>query len=255
MDEQRIADKDFTFEQLAELRDKTEAIAQLLQKQLKAYLETLRPLLAPRRLLGKYTGVKEDVVGADRAFTQLQEQYKGVCAKPFALPPELDDGPLSNIDNRIDVYPWEYTHQAKSERETKPVMMTSPVRWVLTYSSDYTPSQLIQTMAGKEQRRADSVRQFVVNMLVMQAMLVKFPGITQLLTDLRYEIRTEKSASFGELPLVTLRSCLTSFRPVDNLILAATRLSGVPAFIELIDIDAVHSLSDPLRLRIEDLLR
>jgi hypothetical protein len=255
MDEQRIAEKDFTFEQLAELRDKTEAIAQLLQKQLKAYLETLRPLLAPRRLLGKYTGVKEDVVGADRAFTQLQEQYKGVCAKPFALPPELDDGPLSNIDNRIDVYPWEYTHQAKSERETKPVMMTSPVRWVLTYSSDYTPSQLIQTMAGKEQRRADSVRQFVVNMLVMQAMLVKFPGITQLLTDLRYEIRTEKSASFGELPLVTLRSCLTSFRPVDNLILAATRLSGVPAFIELIDIDAVHSLSDPLRLRIEDLLR
>jgi hypothetical protein len=255
MDEQRIADKDFTFEQLAELRDKTEAIAQLLQKQLKAYLETLRPLLAPRRLLGKYTGVKEDVVGADRAFAQLQEQYKGVCAKPFALPPELDDGPLSNIDNRIDVYPWEYTHQAKSERETKPVMMTSPVRWVLTYSSDYTPSQLIQTMAGKEQRRADSVRQFVVNMLVMQAVLAKFPGITQLLTDLRYEIRTEKSASFGELPLVTLRSCLTSFRPVDNLILAATRLSGVPAFIELIDIDAVHSLSDPLRLRIEDLLR
>jgi hypothetical protein len=255
MDEQRIAEKDFTFEQLAELRDKTEAIAQLLQKQLKAYLETLRPLLAPRRLLGKYTGVKEDVVGADRAFAQLQEQYKGVCAKPFALPPELDDGPLSNIDNRIDVYPWEYTHQAKSERETKPVMMTSPVRWVLTYSSDYTPSQLIQTMAGKEQRRADSVRQFVVNMLVMQAVLAKFPGITQLLTDLRYEIRTEKSASFGELPLVTLRSCLTSFRPVDNLILAATRLSGVPAFIELIDIDAVHSLSDPLRLRIEDLLR
>jgi hypothetical protein len=236
------------------LRDKTEAISQFLQKQLKAYLETLRPLLAPRRLLGKYVGVKEDVVGAERAFTQLQEQYKGVCGKPFALSPEWDDRPLSNIDNRIDLYPWEYNHQTKSERETRSVTITSPVHWVLTYSSEYTLSQLVHTMAGKEQRHSDSIRQFVINALVMQAMLAKFPGITQLLTDLRYEIRTEKSPALGELPLVTIRSCLPSFRPADSLILAATRLSGVPAFIELIDLDAMPNLPDPLRLRIEEML-
>jgi hypothetical protein len=254
MEELNSADKNLTFEQLADLRDKTEAISQFLQKQLKAHLETLRPLLAPRRLLGKYTGVKEDVAGADRAFAQLREQYSSVCSKPFALPPDLDDGPIANIDNRLELYPWEYTHQAKSERETKPVTITSPVRWILTYSSEYTASQLLQTMAGKEQRRSDSIRQFVVNALVMQAVLAKFPGITQLLTDLRYEIRTEKSAGLGELPLVIMHSCLTSFRPADSLILAATRLSGVPAFIELIDIDAVHHLPDPLRLRIEALI-
>jgi hypothetical protein len=255
MEEQGNAAKTLTFEELADLRDKTEAISQFLQKQLKTYLETLRPLLAPRRLYGKYTGVKEDVVGADRAFAQLREQYAGVCGKPFALPPELDDAPLSNIDNRIDLYPWEYTHQAKSERETKPLTITSPVRWVLTYSSEYSLSQLLQTLAGKEQRRSEAVRQFVVNALVLHAMLGKFPGITQLLTDLRYEIRTEKFPALGELPLVTIRSCLSSFRPADGLILAATRFSGVPAFIELIDVEAVHSLPDPLRLRIEDILR
>ena len=93
MEEQGGTEKKLTFEQLADLREKTEAISQFLQKQLKAYLETLRPLLAPRRMLGKYTGVKEDVVGADRAFAQLQEQYKGVCARPFALPPELELSP------------------------------------------------------------------------------------------------------------------------------------------------------------------
>jgi hypothetical protein len=254
MEEQNIAAKSLTFEQLADLREKTEAISQFLQKQLKTHLETLRPLLAPRRLLGKYAGVKEDVVGADRAFAQLQEQYKGVCGKPFALHPELDDAPLSNIDNRIDLYPWEYTYQAKSERETKAVTITSPVRWVLTYSSEYALSQLVQTIASKEQRRSESVRQFVVNALVMHAVLAKFPGITQLLTDLRYEIRTEKSPSLGELPLVTVHSCLPSFRPSDNLILAATRLSGIPAFIELIDTEAVHTMPDPLKLRIEEVL-
>jgi hypothetical protein len=71
MEVQSSAEKVVNFEQLADLRDKTEAISQFLQKQLRAHLETLRVLLAPRRLLGKYAGVKEDVGGADRAFAQL----------------------------------------------------------------------------------------------------------------------------------------------------------------------------------------
>ena len=128
------------------------------------------------------------------------------------------------------------------------------MRWVLTYSSEYTPSQVAQTMAGREQRRSDAVRQFVVNALVMHAMLAKFPGITQLLTDLRYEIRTEKSPALGDLPLVTIRSCLPSFRPADGLMLTASRFSGVPAFIELIDIEVLSTLPDPLKLRIEKIL-
>jgi hypothetical protein len=254
MEEQRSADRSLTFEQLADLRDKTEAISRYLEKQLKAYLETLRPLLAPRRLLGKYTGVKEDVVGSDRAFTQLQEQYKGVCAKPFALPQELDADPLSNIDNRLDLSPWEYTHQAQGERESKLITITSPVRWVLTYNSEYTPSQVTQTLASREQRRSDAMRQFVVNALVMHAMLAKFPGVVQLLTDLRYDVQTEKSPALGDLPLVTIRSCLPSFRPADSLMMTAIRFSGVPAFIELIDTEALSTLPDPLKLRIEKIL-
>jgi hypothetical protein len=87
------------------------------------------------------------------------------------------------------------------------------------------------------------------------AVYLRSPGITQLLTDLRYELRAEKSANLGELPLVTLRPCLPSFRPVDSLILAATRLSGVLAFVELTDIDAVHRPQDPLRLRVAEILR
>ena len=38
-------------EQLAELREKTEAVSGLLLSQLRGHLETIRPLLAPRRLL------------------------------------------------------------------------------------------------------------------------------------------------------------------------------------------------------------
>ncbi len=257
MEEPGGREKTLTVEQLSELRGKTEVISQFLQKQLMSHLETLRPLLVPRRLLGRYvrSGVNEEMVGADKAFAQLQEKYKEVCGKPFASPPELDESTVAAIENRLELSPWEYTHEAKSESETKAVTITSPVRWVLSYSSGYTLSQLRQAVTGKEERRQDDVRQFVVNALVMHFVFAKYPGITQLLTELRYEIGTERSPDLGKLPLVTISSCLSSFRPSDDLILAATRLSGVPAFIEIIDIDAVCTLQDPFKLRIEEMLR
>lgn len=254
MEEQGSIERTLTFEQLAELREKTERISQFLHKQLTTHLETLRPLLAPRRLLGKYAGAKEEVVGADRAFAQLQEKYKEVGGKPFAMPPDLTSDIVAQIDNRLELYPWEYAYQARSPRETKTVTITSPVRWVLTYNSGCTLSQASQIVASKEQRRSDPIQQFVINALVMQLLLAKFPGLTRLLTDLRYQIRTENAPGLGVLPLVTLNCCLPSFRPDDSLILMATRFSGIPAFIELIDIDAMPMLADPLKLQIEGIL-
>jgi hypothetical protein len=244
-----------SFEQLVALRGHTEAIAQFLRTQLQDHVETLRPLFAPRRLLGKYVGVKETVVGADRAFTQLQEQYRQVCGKPFGLPPELDEDALSVVDNRLELYAWEYAHEAKSTRETKTITITSPVCWLLTYSSGYTLTQLRHALLAPTERRPDHLRQFVVNALLMAAVLARYPGLVQLFTDLRYQVHIDRAADFGALPLVTIRSCLSSFRPPDDLILAATRLSGVAAFIELIDMDGVHALPDPLKLRLEDMLR
>jgi hypothetical protein len=140
-------------------------------------------------------------------------------------------------------------------KETKILTMNSPARWVLTYSSGYTLAQVRQAVSGLQDRRSDYVRQFVVNALVMRFMFDRYPGIPQLLTDLRYDVRIEKCPGLGELPFVTISSCLSSFRPADELILTAARFSGVPAFIELINVDAVPTLQDPLKLHIERMLR
>ena len=94
MGEHENTAKTLTFEQLADLREKTEAIAQFLQTQLQMYLETLRPLFAPRRFLGKYLGAKEEVIGSDKVFAQLQTYYQEICSKPFALQPELEPDAL-----------------------------------------------------------------------------------------------------------------------------------------------------------------
>ena len=45
-----------------------------------------------------------------------------------------------------------------------------------------------------------------------------------------------------------------TWRPPSTSRMAATIFSGIPAFIELIDIDALLGLHDPLKGRIEQLL-
>ncbi len=244
-----------TFQDLPELRRKTEVISKLLHDQLLTHLETLRPILSPERLFGKYAGAKGDVALADRALFQLQQHYKPFSARPFDLPSELDQYWLTLVGNRVALYPWEYSYQAGTDREGKMIGMTSPLRWVMSFSSAYTLFQVRQALAGKGERRPEHVHQFVVNALVTQLVITHTPGLVPLFTDLRYQLQTDYAPDLPKLPLTTITSGLPSFRPGDDLILAATNFSGVPAFIELIDVDALPELQDPLKARIEDLLR
>jgi hypothetical protein len=252
------ATKPLTFQELPELRRKTEAISKFLQDQLLTHLETLRPILSPERLFGKYAGSvgsKGESPLADRALSQLQQGYRPFSAPPFDLPSEFDQYWLTLVGNRVTLHPWDYMYQARTERESRPIGMTSPVRWVVSFASAYTLSHVRQALAGKGERRAEHVRQFVVNALVTQLMITHTPGLAPLFADLRYELHTDSSPDLPKLPLTTITSGLPSFRPSDDLILAATNFSGVPAFIELIDVDALPGLQDPLKARIEDLLR
>ena len=244
-----------TFERLPELRSKTEAVSTLLRDQLVAHLETLRPILSPERLFGRAGGPKADVALADRAVAQLQQSYRAFTTRPFDLPAELDQYWLTLVGNRVALYPWEYTYQAGEGRDGRAITMTSPVRWVMSFTSGYTLSQFRQAVAGAGERQPEQVRQFVVNALVMQQVFAHTPGLAPLLGDLRYAVQTQSSPDLPKLPLTTITSGVESFRPADDLIRAATNFSGVPAFIELIDIDALSGLKDPLRARIEEHLR
>ena len=244
-----------TLQGLGELRRKTEIISKFLQDQLTAHLETLRPILSPDRVFGKFIGSKADAALADRAFAQLQQNYKPFTMRPFDLPSEFDQHWLTLVGHRVMLYPWEYVYQAKTERETRTINMTSPVRWVVSFTSGYTLSQVIQGLAGKGERRPEHIRQFVVNALVTQLMITHTPGLAALFTDLRYQLQTDSTPDLPRLPLTVFTTGLPSFRPADDLILSATTFSGIPAFIELIDIDALPHLQDPLKARLEELLR
>ena len=244
-----------TLQELPEIRRKTEAIAKLLHEQLKQHLETLRPVFSPERVFGKHVGGKVDVPGSERALLELQQAYRDFSAKPYDLPVEFDPQWLTLVGNKLELHSWDYQHEAKAGSESKPVTMTSPLRWILSYGSNYSVSQARNVLQAREQRRPENLRQFVVNALVLHIVVSRFPGLTQLFSDLRYELGAASSTELGKLPLITLTSCLTSFRPSDDLILAATAFSGVPAFIELINLDEIRNPRDTLKERVEAAVR
>jgi hypothetical protein len=244
-----------TFDRLPEFRNKSEAISAFLRDQLTAHLETLRPILSAERLFGKSAGGKADAPLADRALAQLQQSYRSFAGPPFDLPAEFDPYWLTLVGNRVALYPWEYTHEASDGRQTRSISMTSPVRWVMSFSSGYTLSQLRQAILTKGERRPEHVRQFVVNALVAQLLVTHTPGLAALFADLRYDVQTHPAPDLPKLPLTTMTSGLPSFRPSDDLIFGATSFSGVPAFVELIDIDAIEGLEDPLKARLRERLR
>lgn len=239
-----------TIDQLLALRETTERVSQYLTARLREHINTLYPILAPKRLFGKYVGSREPVARADEAYQQLTEKFKAVCGKPFDLRAELDEEALSAVEHGIDVQPWEYSHAIGD----KVVTITNPFRWILTFKSDYSLKEMRSLIASKAEKRGQSVRHFVVNAIAMQLVLTRVPGATQILEDLRYKVASEVPQELGKLPMVTIDSGLTALRPPDELILSATRFSGVPAFIELIEEQAVEQLTDPFRSKITTLL-
>jgi hypothetical protein len=245
----QATDEPITVAQLGKRREQTEAIAKLVGSRLEQHLETLRLAFDPRRLFGRHASLgstREDVAGADHELRALTQRYTQMAGAPFHLPGELSPDAIAAMDHRLAVYPWAYDYEARGEREQRTIRITSPLRWILTYRSAYTPEQLRSALAKPDRRESD-VTQFVVNTLVMQAMLDKFTSLKQLLTDLRFEVGTASADGLGKLPLVTLASHLPTVRPPDELILTVTGFSGVAAFIEVIDRDPLRSLRDPLR--------
>ena len=254
MAEQESAPKVLSLDELLEFREATERVSGFLNKRLKDHLTALSPLLVPGRVLGKHVGARESAPRADEALAELTEKYKQVCGALSGLQPDLDEEVLSSIGSAIQIYPYEYSYEAHGTKAVKLIAMTSPIRWVVTYGAPVSLSQMRTLLLNPAERRSPPVRQFVVNALAFQITLGRSPGAAQLIQGLRYEIRTQALPGLEGLPLMTFSLPLPSFRPADDLLLTATRLSGVAAFIEVINPDAVCRLQDPLLLKIEALL-
>jgi hypothetical protein len=233
-------------QKLIERRKVTRGVADLMRTELKQYLSTLMPLFQPRALLGHYVqgAGKEPARGGDRVFKELVGAYEAVSgSKPFSLPRDLKP-PLPVDSNALEFVPLEYAHTVKGRKASKNVTVTSPMRWVLSYSG-FGPDRLREALAAGDSSGA-TIQEHVLHQLVLHVAFQQ-KGVSALFEALRFPASTEHFPDLGGLPITVVSAAVATVRPPDETIIESTEISGSDAFEEIIDVAAVRELPDPMR--------
>jgi len=236
--------KNIELNELGGLRKASAAMSALLSKRLNRYVETLSPLFSPRKVIGEYmqSSQSDRVPGADRNFAEIEEAYARIVKAGFPAAPKLR-APVPTIRSQLSVQPWEYAHKLESGRE---VWISSPNRWVLSYRSALGLSEFLRGEEAGGDGGADEIRDFLVRALVMDKLFDAEPALGALFADLRFSVEQEVLEARGGAPLVVLESAAPAFRPQDDVVESIVEMSGKPIFEELIDLEGVRALDDPL---------
>jgi hypothetical protein len=250
-----MPDEHYDIQKFLKLRKLTRAIADLLRGQLSDYIATLTPMLRPRSIFGEYIqgGAKESVRGADKAFLQLQRLYTTVVnAKPYNLLTELRV-PIQLESATVELTPLEYSHVVSSDGGSKTIAVTSPLKWALTYTG-FSLAKLQDLLADRN-RMNEETHRFVLHHTALHVVLNSHPGLPRLLEALRFPVSSERFPAFGELPIACISSSVSTLRPSDELIIESTEISGRDAFEEVVNLDDLRNLEDPLKAQLMEIAR
>lgn len=248
-----MADERYSIDKMLVLRKLTRAVADLLRGQLKDYLSTLAFLLRPKSVLGDFVdGSKETYQGQQSAFQEFETAYLAVANKrPFNLPKELTP-PLEVVSGSPEITPLEYVHTAKTDRDSKTVTITAPLRWTLTYTG-FGPKRLQTLLGGRTV--SNEVREYVLHTLMMHVVMARQPGLAKILEGLHFPVSTARLPGCGELPFTFLTASVPTVRPPDEVIIQSTEISGSDAFEEVVNLDELAALKDPFRERLMELVK
>jgi hypothetical protein len=244
-----------SIQSLLVLRKLTRAITDVVRVQMTEYLRTLTPLLRPKALLGEYIqgGQKEPTRKADKAFKDLQAAYELVAGtRPFNLPRDLTS-PLNLPALGLEITPLDYVHMVATENGPRKITVRSPLTWVLTYN-DFPPNRL-QELLDTKARSVDEVQRFVLSYLILNLATTNELGLMQVFDALHFPLTTSKTREFGELPITRIGIGISTTRPADDVILESAELTGMDAFEELVNVEDLARLKDPLKERLLEVAR
>ena len=241
-------------QRLLALRKSTRAIADLLRGQLKEYVSALTPLLNPSRVLGDcVAGTRTELPGSAKAFEELQSIFRLTAgSKPFNLSRELK-GPIEIASSTLELTPVEYLYEARTNGDTKTVVVTSPLRWMLSYSG-FSPRRLKEFLADPHLIDEESAR-FVLHYAVLGLVVSKQTSVTHVFDALRFPLSVGRSSEFGELPITYISSPVPTLRPPDQVIIESTEISGRDVFEEIVDVDALANIRDAFKERLVELVK
>jgi hypothetical protein len=218
-----------------------------MRGQMAEYLAVVAPLLKPTAVLGEYIqgGQREPARRSERAYKDLQAAYESVATvAPFNLPRELRP-PFNLGAATLEVSPVEYEHVATSGQTSRTITVRSPLTWVLSYSG-YTPSRL-RELASDKMRSGEELQKAVLAVLTLHIVLNEQPGLKLVFEALRFPLTTGHLADCGALPFTRVGLAVSTSRPSDDVLVQSAELTGVDAFEEVVDVDDIAKLADPLK--------
>jgi hypothetical protein len=214
----------------------------------------MSPLIQPRHVFGQYLrgSGKQSVKGEAEAFAELRKLFAGLAESSFSMRKELDS-PFELANTTLDLVPAEYVYNAATEQQQKSIAVTQPLRWVLCYSG-FTPRRLKQLMNNPKTVVASELPECVLHFLVLHLTLAHRPGVQQILEALRFPLQTGTLPEFGALPVTYVECPISSHRPSDAVMIESTELSGNSVFEELLAVEEIAALEDPLRRQLTSIV-
>jgi len=240
---------------LLALRKLTKEISSYLEQELKSYLDALTPSFQPSYLLGEHVqGVKQTAKGSSETFKELLSLYQSI-GKSKRFLDQLSDikSPLAVFGKSLEITTVEYDYEATNDTETKVIRMRSPLRWTLAYREQGLKT-LRELLAAQVRSGDTSLDVCVLHHLIMHFIASRANGATKVLEALRFKVTSEPSAQLGGLPLVYIASPVSTICPPDDLIIQSTELSGTPFFEEVVNLDDIEQLRDPLKEQLVKLI-
>jgi hypothetical protein len=101
----------------------------------------------------------------------------------------------------------------------------------------------------------EELQRFVLSYLVIHLAATSDPALRLIFEALHFPLTTSKSAQFGELPITRIGIGISTTRPSDELVIQSAELTGMDAFEEVVKIEDIATLGDPLKERLLQLAR
>ena len=97
--------------------------------------------------------------------------------------------------------------------------------------------------------------QLVISYLLMHVVTTNSPGLTRVFEALHFPITASSAPEFGPLPITRIGVGMSTARPPDAVILQSAELTGMDAFEEVVNLDDLSGLRDPLIERLLEIAR
>jgi hypothetical protein len=240
---------------LLRLRKLTRAVEDHFRDQLEAHLRCLQPLFKPTNVLGEYirNAPKQMIKGADKSLKELRSLYGRVGrAKPFRFEDELTP-PLDVFGSAVEITPVTYEYRPQSAEDAHAIEVTSPLKWVLSYKG-LGPNRLQELLVSQSGTARLELQACLLHYLVLHIILSRGDGVAPILQGLRFSLNTNLVEALAGLPMTYISAPVKTMLPDDEAIIQSTELSGASAFEEIVDVDSILGLDDPVKGAVVELI-